>query len=710
MQARYHELKTDEKTRQLAAELAASVGAAAACLYNLLGETSAQLEVSGAALTTEQRDHLYNLLRDLPQRDPHRDAAGSGHFADPAELTGLPFTAAWLLPLASSSRTAGAIALLWPEPLSPDARARLAADERGETGARLELLRLHLENAALEHTLTKNVSSAQSILMFAETLGDNPSPQRVVDILVTHLLDLKYVSGCALLLLGGNTDPASGEREFLEVRGSWSRRLGSGVALGMRLYVRNHVDALRELNVRRIMTFYEVEQHLTRTDPFMRVLLQTEKIASGTLIALQLGRRPMGVIAVGTDRPHQFNARELHDFRTIAEFLSISVLAQSLQQQRDSVQQGRAALLESVTDGVIMIMPAADTGGTVLTVNQPFQQLFDLTEEQVRGLTLEDLIKRLPVDEETRRGLRAAWMNISVHDASKQRGEFSYVDRGGRALDIQWYSAPVYQENSVLGRIYTFNDVSAERAAARLRATFLSRVSHELRTPLTSIHGFAEFLLQSSGDLPPTAREYTQIILNSAKQLKFLVNDLIDIGRANAGALALAKVSHPVPALLRDVCARLEMEIRRKHQQVIYDFAPDLPPVEIDYERMVQVFANLVTNAIKYAPDNGTITVGAQYVSSPAALDDACAPQDVTLPAIVITVMDSGAGLTSADVEQIFLPFYRTTTAKVKKIEGVGLGLAIAHSLIEAHRGKIWAVPVPIAPGGCFKVTIPVIR
>ncbi|MCS7070554.1 MAG: ATP-binding protein, partial [Anaerolinea sp.] len=132
--------------------------------------------------------------------------------------------------------------------------------------------------------------------------------------------------------------------------------------------------------------------------------------------------------------------------------------------------------------------------------------------------------------------------------------------------------------------------------------------------------------------------------------------------------------------------------------------------VEVDYERMVQVFSNLIGNASKFAPEGGSITIAAQTVSSNTDLDDRFAPPDITLPALVVTVLDSGAGLSPDDAEQIFLPFYRTSSAKARKVEGYGLGLAIAQSLIEAHRGKIWAVPVPPASGGCFRLTIPIAR
>lgn len=705
----YLGLTPAEKTRRILTDLGQAFGAQIICLHDALRISGSGFEVIRLDGTGgyEPVARIQELVHGFIQAS---DLPGPRFISDD-EISGTRFVTGLLIPLETPLGTAGSLGLFWYEALGAAARAHLAARLGGDLGAQIELLRLHLENSRLEVVLSKNVSSAQSILTFAEALGEYPSPQKVVDILVENLLDLNYISACALLMFGTSASGSPEQPDYLEVRGTWSRRLGSGVAMGVRVYLNHHPQLLRELKERRVLTFHHIDQQELRDDLLIAAWLRKERIRSGVVIGFQIQDRPLGLLAIGTDTPHEFTARELHDYRTIAEFLSISVMAQNLQQQRDSVQQGRAALIESVTNGVVMVMPQADSGGSILTVNLPFKRMFNLGDDiGLQGMKLAQLIDLLPLDEGTRAQQRKAWLNINIRDASIQQGEFTFTDEGGHRVDIQWYSAPVYQDGHVIGRIYTFDDVSAERAAARLRATFLSRVSHELRTPLTSIHGFADFLLQNAGDLPPTAREYTEIILNSAKQLKFLVNDLIDIGRANAGSLNLSKEARPLPALIDDVVSRQRMELRARNQTIALDFPDDLPLVDIDYERMVQVFANLIGNAIKYAPEGGSIAIDARYVRSHAELDDSCAPSDITLPAVVVTILDSGTGLTPDDAEQIFLPFYRTNSAKVRKIEGYGLGLAIAQSLIEAHRGKIWAVPVPTAPGGCFRVTIPVVR
>jgi signal transduction histidine kinase len=279
----------------------------------------------------------------------------------------------------------------------------------------------------------------------------------------------------------------------------------------------------------------------------------------------------------------------------------------------------------------------------------------------------------------------------------------------GVPLDIEWYSGPVYQDTHVLGRIYTFHDVTAERTAVRVRSAFLSRVSHELRTPLTSIHGFAEFILEAAGDqLPPLAREYTEIILSSAKHLRVMFTDMIEMTKAEAGELRLNMRDAHLPDVIIEVVARLELQYKFRNQRVIMELDDDLPPVYIDTDRMIQVLANLVGNAIKYSPEGSKIRVSTQHITSAQELPPDI-PADVPIPGILVRVSNEGAGLSKEDVEQIFLPFFRTEWAKVNKVEGTGLGLAVSRSIVELHRGKIWAEPSTREnPGGHFLFMIPV--
>ncbi len=619
-------------------------------------------------------------------------------------LRGTGFRSAVLFPLSMPDDMLGALGIFAVKADAFDSEAL------HQIAPSVGLVRLALENMTMYNVMAQNMIVTQSIQLAAREIADNPSPQHIVNILRDYFFDA-HVTSCALLLFGPvRDDLPNGPFDYMEVRGTWSKRRGSGVAVGVRFYLNNLTDLLERLEEDEILVFERAKDIRERLDPLLRAFLQAERVRSVTLLGLHANSRKLGVLFVGTDKRHEFTPQELHSYRTVSEFLAINVMTQMLQMQHDRVQQGRAALLDAVTDGVIMVLPS-HSGARVLTVNQRFIELFELPSGSYQDWSLADLLDRLPFAEAQRQELRKTWLAIPVRDPSSQKGEFHLINNDGHPVDIEWYSAPVYQDQQVLGRIYTFHDVTAERMAQRLRSAFLSRVSHELRTPLTSIRGFAEFILEATGDkLPDLAREYTEIILSSAKHLNRVFTDMIEITRADAGELKLNRGDAFMPDIIIDVVARMELMYKERKQQVVMELDDDLPPVWVDIDRMIQVLQNLMTNAIKYAPASSTIHISTSHITTEAELPPG-APDDVILPAVMVTVADEGKGLTREQAEKVFMPFYRTDDAKQQKIEGVGLGLAVTRSIVEMHRGKIWAEPNRKGrEGGMFVFTIPTLE
>jgi signal transduction histidine kinase len=609
------------------------------------------------------------------------------------------YAAALVCPLWVNDEITGVVVLLSqpPDVYVPEDAQRIVAP--------LSLARTVLENLHLYDALAQNVIISQLIRLTARTIVDDPSPQLIIDVLREWLFD-SHITSCAMLLYGPvSEDRPSGPFDYLEMAGSWSRRLGGGVALGTKIYLKDYAAYIERLDNRETLVFTDtLDEFIAEMDPFARSIIRAEHIRSMTLLPLHAGQRKIGVLLVGADRLHHFAEAELETYQMVGEFLGIGAMAQILQQQHDLVQQGRAALLDAVGDGVVMVLPDA-AGARVLTVNKLFTQYFGLTEPQAQGLLLAELLDQMQIPKNVRTELRQMWLPVSVRDPVKLSGEFHVVHAAGYPLDIEWYSAPVYRDRHVLGRIYIFHDVTAERTAVRLRSAFLSRVSHEVRTPLTSIHGFAQFILEVAGDdLPPLAREYTEIILNSARQLQIVFTDMIELTRANAGELKLNLAEAHLPDLIINTVAQLELQYKDRQQKVIMALDDDLPPVTVDRDRMIQVTTNLLTNAIKFSPEGSTIQISTYYVCQPDDLPDS-APENIQLPGILVSVIDEGPGISAEDLDQIFVPFFRTAWARKNQIEGTGLGLAVAASIIELHRGKIWVEAVQ--PGGHFFYCLP---
>jgi two-component system sensor histidine kinase VicK len=616
------------------------------------------------------------------------------------DLDGVPFQSAWVFRLSMHDELIGLLVLF------SRAEKQFSADDAIRLALPVSLIRMALENTHVYDALASQMMVSEAILETTRMIGQDPSPQNIVHVLRDYLFDA-HVTGCGFLLYGPvNEDRPFGPFEYLEVVGSWEKRPGGGVPLGTKLSLNDVPDLRERLSVGEPVAFASIEDMMPHLDPAVRSLVRVSGAAAVTLLPLRSGERQLGILAVGTDGLHNFSQLELDMYRAVGEFLAISAMSLVMQQQHDRVTQGRAALLDAVTEGVVMILPDG-SNGRVLTVNQRFTSIFGVAEKTAHGLLLEELLAQMQLPESVRREVGAKWFSITLHDAVTQNGEFRMVHSDGYPLDIEWYSAPVYHKDGhVLGRIYTFHNVTAERSAVRIRSEFLSRATHELRTPLTSIHGYAQFILELVGEqLPPIAREYTEIILSSAKHLRAMFIDMIEMTTADIGELRLNMQPTHLPDVIFEAIARLEFQSKKREQTVLLDVDDNLPLVHIDTDRITQVLTNLLMNAMKYSPDGSKIRVGTQHVTEQLP---AGAPHDMVVPAVVVSVVDEGHGLSRSDIENIFLPFFRTEWVRTNKIEGTGLGLSVSRSIIELHRGCIWAVAsTPQQPGGRFFFSLP---
>jgi two-component system, OmpR family, sensor histidine kinase KdpD len=227
-----------------------------------------------------------------------------------------------------------------------------------------------------------------------------------------------------------------------------------------------------------------------------------------------------------------------------------------------------------------------------------------------------------------------------------------------------------------------------------LRSALLSSVSHDLRTPLASIKAAASSLLQEDVHWDEeTRRNFVFAIEQEADRLNRLVGNLLDMSRIEAGALKLEKEWYLIDALLHDVLNHMQLLLQGREVRV--SLPDDLPPVQLDYVQMDQVFTNLIENATRYTPPGSLIEISAKIVGNE----------------ILISVADHGSGIPPDDLERIFDKFYRVlgTPRKGTSAMGSGLGLAVCRGLVEAHGGRIWAENRKEG-GAIFRLTLPLER
>jgi signal transduction histidine kinase len=222
-----------------------------------------------------------------------------------------------------------------------------------------------------------------------------------------------------------------------------------------------------------------------------------------------------------------------------------------------------------------------------------------------------------------------------------------------------------------------------------MKTNFLANVSHELRTPLTSIRSFSELLLAYEDD-PGVQKEFLRIISTESERLTRLVNDVLDISRIEAGHMDWKMQSIDTPELLRDLARTFAPLVSLAQLSFGVEIEANLARVYGDRDRLHQVMANLLNNAMKFTRPGGRIVLRGEYVEDE----------------IRVSVADTGIGVASTDQERIFVKFQQVGDTLTDKPRGTGLGLAICRDIVEHHQGRMWVESTP-GVGSTFTVALP---
>jgi signal transduction histidine kinase len=235
--------------------------------------------------------------------------------------------------------------------------------------------------------------------------------------------------------------------------------------------------------------------------------------------------------------------------------------------------------------------------------------------------------------------------------------------------------------------------------ANEAKTEFVSFVSHELKQPMTSMKGYIDLLMKGiGGPVNDNQMQFLKIIRSNVERMNRLVQDLLDISRIESGRLRLEIGQVQPEEVVSESVQAFEQEIKAKQQnlQVHIDAAAPLPAVEGDRGRLIQVLTNLVSNASKYTPENGDITIEVK----PTTMDDEAF--------VLWSVKDTGIGMTQEELERLFTKYFRSDNPMVRSVQGTGLGLVITQSIVELLGGQIWVESEP-NEGSTFSFTIPVV-
>src|SRR6266487_5395591 len=355
-------------------------------------------------------------------------------------------------------------------------------------------------------------------------------------------------------------------------------------------------------------------------------------------------------------------------------------------------EQGNRGYLEAAFVNTPNAIIAVDEHLCIFDINPAAVTILGVSHEQVIGQQCTGLLRCRNLNGTVLCGTTSCPHTRVVHQKQQiAQEELIMGSLPDRPREFTTTVIPIDRQQGT-GVVFVARDMSAIKVANRVRANFVSMVSHELRTPLNSVHGFIDLLLQGQmGELNEEQHKYLGYTQEGVQQLISIVEDILFMTRSDLGQFEIRSQEVQFRSLARQIVSSLQPQALRADVELHQDVATDAPLLYIDPQRIKQVLNNLVSNAIKYTPPGGTITISSRRYDDRFEL---------------ISIADTGYGIPVEDRQHIFERFYQSNHSQQSKMGGYGLGLSIAKLIVEQHGGKIGFDTV-LNEGTTFFFTVP---
>ncbi|WP_230129116.1 ATP-binding protein [Bacillus sp. CECT 9360] len=332
-----------------------------------------------------------------------------------------------------------------------------------------------------------------------------------------------------------------------------------------------------------------------------------------------------------------------------------------------------ASILSSMADGVITF----NKDGTILEVNPPAERFLQSWYYE-KGFT-----------RETGDTVPSVLMNLFDQTEEMGREQVGGISLQGH--DWVLIVSPLYSNNTIRGAVTIIRDMTEERKLDKLRKDFIANVSHELRTPISMLQGYSEAIIDDIAGNEEEKKEMAQVIYDESLRMGRLVNDLLDLGRMEAGHITLKFDLVELHPYLNRIAYKFYGLAKEKDIKIVTRMEDENISWEFDPDRVEQVLTNLIDNAVRHTPEGGTVEV---------------IQRSEERHGLVVDVKDSGSGIPEEDLAFVFERFYKADKARTRGRSGTGLGLAIAKNIIDAHDGHITVNSLP-GKGTTFTFILP---
>ncbi len=413
-----------------------------------------------------------------------------------------------------------------------------------------------------------------------------------------------------------------------------------------------------------------VIENLARARAVLEVASVAGKLHALLALPLRQENNYYGALWLGYDQPHTFIEAEVNFLTTLAGQAAVAVANARL---FDAAEQGRqrlAAILASTPDAVIV----TDRNARMLLLNPAAEAAFELTGKPVIGKPVAEILPN------------AALVQL-LQDHPSGPGTSEIEIASGRTLYAS--ASPIISaDGSILGQVCVLRDVTHFKELDLMKSEFVATVSHDLRAPLTFMRGYAT-MMPMVGSLNEKQQEFATKIIVGIEQMTKLIDDLLDLGRIEAG-VGLARETCHLDEIVNGIVDTLQPHAISKGLAFNVEMPNNLPSVSGDPTLLRQAITNLLDNAIKYTPAGGQVRVSVSKEPDRFRL----------------SVTDTGLGIAPADQTHLFQKFFRVKQRGSSQVKGSGLGLAIVKSIIERHGGRVW-VDSRLGKGSTFYMELP---
>jgi PAS domain S-box-containing protein len=558
------------------------------------------------------------------------------------------------------------ISLLRDASGAPTHITALVTDITGRKRAEQERALLFQEQAARAHAESMALGArylAQASRDLAESLDYEATIDTVIRVGAGHLADICAVdlveeNGAVRRVAVYHRDP-----EINEAIRELTDRYRPGDAAD-----HPSLDVIRSA---RAQVYAEVTDALLASwsrDDRQLQLVRKIGMRSVMLLPLRARNRVLGSLVLArTSSERPYGDAELTLGEELAERAALAIDNARLYQAKEAAEARFQGLFEGSIDGLLVV----DPDGRYLDANPAMCELTGYSRDELREMQTGDL---------TTQG-REAYSALLRGEAWPRETELHRRD--GSSVPVEVRGGLVQLRTGPVS-LLSFRDITERRALERLQQDFLAMVSHELRNPLAALLGWTE-VLQRGTKNPQRA---LAIVAKEVRELDRLIGDVLDAARVGADHLTLERSRENVGEIVREVVeAYATAELHRFELEI-----PEMPVYgDWDRGRVAQITRNLISNAIKYSPDGGVVRVRLTDLG-----DD-----------VEVTVCDEGIGIAPEVLPRLFGRFYRAEQAKKDRLPGLGLGLYITKSLVEAHGGHIRVTSEGPGKGSCFAFTLP---